>query len=98
MRRSRALLVVVVFFALSGLGEAIMGTLFAPFVHDVLRGSARTYGTIVGVQAVGGIAGGVLVTAFGHRAAPRTLVARGALAFGVLDLVLFLDPLVHARV
>ena len=95
IRRSRALLVVLVFFALTGVGEAVMGTLFAPFVHDVLGGSARAYGTILAAQAVGGIVGGLLVTALGHRVGARALFAWGAVAFGALDLVLFLYPLVH---
>ena len=98
VRRSRALLVVVVFFALSGVGEAVMGTLFAPFVHDVLGGSARAYGTILSAQAVGGIVGGLVVTALGHRVAPKTLFAWGAVAFGALDLVLFLYPLGYPEV
>ena len=96
IRRSRVLVVVVVFFTLSGIGEAAMGTLFAPFVHDVLGGSARIFGTIVAVQAVGGIVGGLVVTALGHRVQPRTLFAWGAIVFGALDLVLFLYPLAAA--
>ncbi|HEY0238875.1 MAG TPA: MFS transporter [Friedmanniella sp.] len=98
VRRSRALLVVVAFFALSGVGESVMGALFAPFVHDVLGGSARAFGAILAVQAVGGIVGGLTVTALGHRVAPKTLFAWGALAFGALDLVLFLYPLAYPRV
>lgn len=98
IRHSRALLVVVVFFALSGLGEAVMGTLFAPFVHDVLGGSARAYGTILSAQAVGGIVGGLVVTALGHRVAPKTLFVWGSVAFGALDLVLFLYPLGYPQV
>lgn len=90
---SRPLLVLVFFFAVSGVGEAVMGTLFAPFVHDVLGGTARAYGFILAAQAVGGIVGGVLVTALGHRVSPRALFGRGALVFGLLDLALFLYPL-----
>ncbi|GIE78802.1 hypothetical protein Aph02nite_47520 [Actinoplanes philippinensis] len=44
-------------------------------------------------QAVGGIAGGLLTTVFGHRFAPRRLLGYGAVAFGLLDLALFLYPL-----
>lgn len=93
IRRSRALLVLVFFFAVSGVGEAAMGALFAPFVDDVLGGTARAYGFILATQAVGGIVGGVLVTAVGHRFTPRALFGGGAVVFGVLDLALFLYPL-----
>lgn len=98
IRGSRTLLVLVFFFAVSGVGEAVMGTLFAPFVHDVLGGSAGSFGTILAAQAVGGIAGGLVVTAVGHRFAPRTLFAWGAVAFGVGDLALFLYPLLSKEV
>jgi Na+/melibiose symporter-like transporter/DNA-binding transcriptional ArsR family regulator len=98
IRGSRALVVIVVFFAVSGLGEATMGTLFAPFVADVVGGTGSAFGTIMAAQAVGGIAGGLLVTAFGHRFRPRMLFAWGAVAFGIGDLALFLYPLVSSQV
>jgi MFS family permease len=44
-------------------------------------------------QAIGGIAGGVFATLFGHRFSARTLLGWGAIAFGALDLALFLYPL-----
>lgn len=98
IRGSRALIVIVVFFAVSGLGEATMGTLFAPFVADVVGGTGSAFGTIMAAQAIGGIAGGLLVTAFGHRFRPRTLFAWGAVTFGIGDLALFLYPLVSSQV
>jgi Na+/melibiose symporter-like transporter/DNA-binding transcriptional ArsR family regulator len=98
IRGSRALVVIVVFFAVSGLGEATMGTLFAPFVADVVGGTGSAFGTIMAAQAVGGIAGGLLVTAVGHRFRPQTLFAWGAVAFGVGDLALFLYPLASEQV
>ena len=98
IRRSRALLVILTFFAVSGLGEAVMGTLFAPYVKDVLGGSASTYGTIIAAQAVGGIVGGLLVGALGHRVSPRALFGWGAVAFGLGDLALFGYPLVTDQI
>jgi Na+/melibiose symporter-like transporter len=90
---TRTLRAIMVFSVITGIGEAAMSTLMAPFVHDVLHGSARTYGTIMSAQAVGGIVGGLLTTIFGHRFAPRRLLGYGAVAFGLLDLALFLYPL-----
>lgn len=95
---TRALRTIMMFTVITGAGEAVMSTLMAPFVHDVLRGDARTYGVIMSAQAVGGIAGGALTTVFGHRFAPRRLLGWGAVAFGLLDLVLFLYPLLVASV
>ena len=98
IRRSRALLVLVTFFAVSGTGEAVMGTLFAPYVKDVLGGTASAFGTILSAQAVGGIVGGLVVSALGHRVSPRALFGWGAVAFGLGDLVLFLYPLVTDQI
>ena len=98
IKGSRTLVVVVFFFAVSGVGEAVMGTLFAPFVADVLGGSARALGTILGAQAVGGIVGGLLVTLLGQRFSPRALFGWGAVAFGIGDLALFLYPLLTMQV
>jgi MFS family permease len=71
-----------------------MSTLMAPFVADVLHGDARAYGLILSAQAIGGIAGGVLTTLFGHRFDPRALLGWGTVAFGVIDLTMFLYPLI----
>lgn len=94
IRHSRPLLVIVGFMAVTGVGEAIMGTLIAPFVHDVLGGTAQTFGLIMSAQAIGGIVGGFLVTLVGHRLAPRTLFGWGAVGLGTFDLMLFLYPVV----
>jgi predicted MFS family arabinose efflux permease len=90
---TRTLRTIMVFSVITGAGEATMSTLMAPFVHDVLHGSARAYGTIMAAQAIGGIVGGLLTTMFGHRFAPQRLLGYGAVAFGLLDLALFLYPL-----
>lgn len=89
----RALRVFLAFALITGVGEAIIGTLAAPFVRDVLGGDARAYGLIMASQAIGGIAGGVLATATGHRFTPRAMYGWGAVIFGALDLTLFLYPL-----
>jgi Na+/melibiose symporter-like transporter len=90
---TRTLRVVMLFGAVTCVGEAIMGTLMAPFVSDVLHADATAFGLILAVQAGGGILGGLGTAAFGHRLTPRQLVGFGALAFGALDLGLFLYPL-----
>lgn len=93
IRQSRSLRVLVAFFALAALGEAIMGTLFAPFVRELLGGTARDYGAILAAQALGAIAAGAIVAAIAHRVPVRVLFGAGAVAFGLLDLLLFLYPL-----
>jgi Na+/melibiose symporter-like transporter len=89
----RVLRVVLLFIAVASVGEGIMGTLFAPFVRSVLHGGGKIYGLIVSAQAVGGIAGGLIAASAGHRVRPHRLFGWGAVAFGAIDLVLFLYPL-----
>lgn len=95
---SLALRVVLLFVAITATGEGIMGTLFAPFVRDVLHGSGSEYGLIVGIQAVGGIVGGLCVASAGQRWSAYALFGVGAIVFGFIDLALFLYPLVLSGV
>ena len=93
--RSRALKVVLVFTLITSVGEGIMGTLFTPFVKDVLEGNAATLGTISSSQAVGGILGGFVAAAAGRRWGPRALFGWGAVLFGLVDLAIFLYPTLY---
>jgi len=95
---SRTLRALLAFVLITGVGEAVMMTLMAPFVRDVLHGGAEAYGAIMAVQAVGGLAGGLVATLVGHRFPARLLLGAGAAVFGLLDLVLFLYPLIHPAV
>ena len=91
--RQRVLRVILIFLLITCVGEGIMSTLFAPFVRSVLHGSAADYGFIVSAQAVGGIAGGLIAALIGNRVRASVLLGWGAVAFGAVDLVMFLYPL-----
>jgi predicted MFS family arabinose efflux permease len=91
--RHPVLRALLLFLAVTCVGEGIFGTLFAPFVRSVLHGSGGAYGLVTSAQAVGGIAGGLVVAALGDRLNPATALGAGALAFGAIDLALFLYPL-----
>lgn len=82
-----------VFCLVTGVGEGIMSTLFAPFVSAELGGDGKVYGLIVSSQAVGGIVGGLVAAAIGSRWPAATLWGLGALAFGLIDIALFGYPL-----
>ncbi len=75
-----------------------MGALFAPFVRSRLHGSAAAFGTIVSAQAIGGIVGGLAVAALAHRVSAWSCLALGSIAFGLIDLAMFLYPLAYERV
>jgi Na+/melibiose symporter-like transporter len=94
----RVLRVIFAFVLVTSVGEGIMGTLFAPFVRDVLHGSAEAYGLIVSVQAIGGIAGGLVAASVGHRVSAAHLFGWGSVVFGIVDLTMFLYPLVWVEV
>lgn len=98
VRGTPAVRTIVVFTMITCTGEGIMGTLFAPFVRDVLHGSGQVYGVITGVQAVGGILGGLVAASIGHRWSPVLLFGAGAMLFGSVDLAIFLYPLVYDAV
>ncbi|MFC4009813.1 MFS transporter [Nonomuraea purpurea] len=83
----------VAYMAIAGLGEGIFSTLAAPFVAEVLGGGGDAYGLFLSVQAVGGIAGGLLVAAYAGAAKPWTLLGGATIVFGLTDLALFVYPL-----
>jgi Na+/melibiose symporter-like transporter len=94
----RVLRVILIFLLITCVGEGIMSTLFAPFVRSVLHGGAADYGFIVSAQAVGGIAGGLIAASVGNRVRASVLLGWGAVAFGAIDLVMFLYPLAWVAV
>jgi MFS family permease len=95
---SRVLKVLVAFSLITAVGEGIMGTLFTPYVKDILDGNAATLGTINSAQAVGGILGGFVAAAAGRRWTPRALFGWGAVVFGLIDLAIFVYPVVYVAV
>jgi Na+/melibiose symporter-like transporter len=82
-----------VFCLVTGVGEGIMSTLFAPFVSSQIGADGRVYGLIVSSQAVGGIVGGLVAAAIGSRWPAARLWGIGAFTFGLIDITLFLYPL-----
>ena len=93
-----AMRLVFVFCLVTGVGEGVMSTLFAPFVSAEVGGDGKVYGLIVSSQAIGGIIGGLVAAAIGSRWPAATLWGIGALAFGLIDTALFLYPLVSSSV
>jgi len=73
--------------ALSQLSQGIFVVLFVVFVLERLGGSGGDVGLIRGVQAIGGVAGGVLVGWLGRRLSARSLIGWGFIAFGLISLV-----------
>src|SRR6185369_7024060 len=74
-------------------GEGLAATLFVPWTTDALHSDAAGYGALLSTQAIGGLVGAVAIGRLGARVDPIRLLVAGALAFGLIDLVLFTYPL-----
>jgi MFS family permease len=90
--RHPVLRAVLVFFAITRVGEGLTATLFVPWTTDVLGSDSAGYGALLSTQAIGGLAGAVVIGRMGSRIDPLRLLIAGALAFGLIDLVLFTYP------
>lgn len=95
MRRNRTLVLSFAVAGLTGLGEGTISTLMAPFVSVMLGGGGLELGLIMSAQAVGGIAGGLLLTGFADRVPAVRLLGWGALAGGFMDGLILNYPLVY---
>ena len=91
--RESVLRALLIFLAIVSVGEGVMGTLFAPFVRSVLHGTGADFGWINAAQAAGGIGGGLVAASLGRRLDAVATLSYCAIAFGAIDLILFLYPL-----
>jgi MFS family permease len=88
----RVLAVLFLAFAITNLGEGVMGTLYPVFVNHVLHGVALQIGELMSAQAVGGLLGGLIASWFGERLLSRWMLGMSAVLFGLLDLGIFNVP------
>ncbi len=98
IRRDHRLRTVLFIGALSQLSQGIFVVLFVVFVLERLHGSAGDVGLIRGVQAIGGIAGGILVGAIARRTTARGLIGWGFVCFGLLSLATWNLPIVTTAI
>jgi MFS family permease len=89
VREVRTLTVLFTCVAIIGIGEGVMGALFAPFVTTVLGGGGVDYGWVVGAQAVGGLIGSAVIGRVGRSVPTGLLYGLGVLVGGSIDLMTF---------
>ncbi len=77
IRRSRPLAMVLGIETVASISQGMFLVLFVVYVVDVLHASDTEVGLLRGVQAIGGVLGGLLVGALARRLAPRTLLNVG---------------------
>ena len=74
-------------------GEGVFGVMLVVFVKQVLAGGSVVYGSLLSVQAVGSLLGGLVLAQFGKRLVPARLVGFGFALFGLIDLLIINLPL-----
>lgn len=89
IRSKRILWVMVLAFALLGIGEGVFIALLVPFVTGTLHGTGRDYGLFLGLQAVGGLIGSIVIGQFGKRMSQVALAGLGTIGLGVADFAIF---------
>ena len=88
----------LVFFVITRIGEGLTVTLFVPWATDSLRSDSTGYGLLLSTQAIGGLAGAVVIGRMGSRVNPLRLVIVGSLIFGLIDLGLFTYPAIYPHI
>ena len=79
--------------ALVGFGEGFVSTLMAPWAAVMLGNTGRELGALMSVQAIGGMAAGLLLAGFAPRLSAVRLLGWGGLLSGLLLLLIFNVPL-----
>ena len=87
IRRTPPLGVVLVIECLAALAQGVFLVLFVVFVVRILGANDTEVGLLRGVQAIGGILGGLVVGLLIRRLSTRTLIGWGFLVFGAIALV-----------
>jgi len=93
--RSRTIRVLFGLAALSSLGEGSFGVLFVVWVNRVIGGTALELGWFMTAQAVGGLVGGLVIVRSTRGMSPRQVLGAASVAFGLLDALLFVSPLIR---
>jgi predicted MFS family arabinose efflux permease len=97
IRRSRTLSCALVIAFVGAIAQGLFLVLFVLFVLRTLHGGDALVGLLRGVQAIGGVLGGVIVGAWATRLGARTLAIAGLAGFGVVSLTTWNAPAVtHA--
>jgi MFS family permease len=87
------LILLFVVMMITSIGEGVFGVMLVIFVRQVLDASSVVYGSLLSVQAIGSLLGGLLIAQSGKRLAPARLIGFGCFLFGLIDLLIVDLPL-----
>ncbi len=94
MRSQPILRALLYFIGITRIGEGLTIVLFVPWVVVALHSDQAGYGALLSTQAIGGLAGAIVIGRYANRINPLFLLIGGALLFGAIDLGLFTYPAV----
>jgi len=83
---------------LAAVAQGIFTVLFVVFVTRELGGDGADVGLLRGVQAIGGLLGGVLVVGMARRLRAGRLLGRSLLVFALIDLAIWNGPLLTTAI
>src|SRR5215218_6074852 len=83
---------------LAAVAQGIFTVLFVVFVSRELGGDGADMGLLRGVQAIGGLLGGVLVVGMARRLRPGRLLGASLLLFALIDLAIWNGPLLTTAI
>lgn len=92
IRGTPTLLSALVIAFIGAIAQGLFLVLFVLFVVRSLHSGAAVVGLLRGVQAVGGVLGGLVVGLWASRVGPRALTVAGLFAFAVISLLTWNSP------
>lgn len=89
VRRTSPLGGLLVIQSIGAVGQGIFLVLFVVFVVDVLQASDTEVGLFRGVQAIGGVLGGLVLGVLARKLEPRPLIGWGNVVFAAVALLIW---------
>ena len=92
IRRAPTLVAALTVSFLAAIAQGLFLVLFVLFVLRLLHAGDEVVGLLRGVQAIGGVVGGLVVGAWATRLSPRALAVSGLASFGLVSLLTWNSP------